>query len=127
MYLNIFIFWICGFLMGFFMNFVSIIFGFELIFIEWDWLFFILVFGLFGDCLLMLIVVVVVEILCLGFFFGWYGWWLFWIIFIGVGVKFLVYILFFFWVSMGGLYKILIFDLLLLIWCVMLVFIVSGW
>lgn len=45
----------------------------------------------------------------------------------GVGVKFLVYILFFFWVSMGGLYKILIFDLLLLIWCVMLVFIVSGW
>lgn len=114
--------------MGFFMNFVSIIFGFELIFIEWDWLFFILVFGLFGDCLLVLIVVVVVEIiLCLGFFFGWYGWWLFWIIFIGVGVKFLVYILFFFWVSMGGLYKILIFDLLLLIWCIMLVFIVSGW
>lgn len=127
MYLNIFIFWICGFLMGFFMNFVSIILGFEFIFIEWDWLFFILVFGLFGDCLLMLIVVVVVEILCLGFFFGWYGWWLFWIIFIGVGVKFLVYILFFFWVSMGGVYRILIFDLLLLIWCIMLVFIVSGW
>lgn len=127
MYLNIFIFWICGFLMGFFMNFVSIIFGFEFIFIEWDWLFFILVFGLFGDCLLVLIVVVVVEILCLGFFFGWYGWWLFWIIFIGVGVKFLVYILVFFWVSMGGVYRILIFDLLLLIWCIMLVFIVSGW
>lgn len=52
-------------------DFVSIIFGFEFIFIEWDWLFFILVFGLFGDCLLVLIVVVVVEILCLGFFFGW--------------------------------------------------------
>lgn len=57
--------------MGFFMNFVSIILGFEFIFIEWDWLFFKLVFGLFGDCLLVLIVVVVVEILCLGFFFGW--------------------------------------------------------
>lgn len=49
---------------------IFILFFFILL-IEWDWLFFILVFGLFGDSLLVLIVVVVVEILCLGFFFGW--------------------------------------------------------